>query len=174
VINLCTDAGSDEVAAGKLMQCETLPRLGVLWLFISTFCFMHQANLAICRQLKLQGLMFNMLAKIVNVYRSMGKPTAFKRSFVAKGLGYITKSMPVRAIRDRWGSVDKSAMWFYKAGRDNFRAAWREVIGEFHVEEERKTTATEESADPLVDELKEEYKVRMGRWAKDRHTCCFY
>ena len=138
---MTTDAGSDEAAAGGTMKAELAG--DTLSLFVHTFCMMHQASLAKQRQLCLLGQNFNDLAKVANVWRSIGTATQMPTAFLDFGLPVakaVAKRVPPRAVRGRWGNVDASAAFLLKAvrwgigiddpksGIARVRAVWRRVI----------------------------------------------
>lgn len=132
-------------------------------------CVLHQLHLVVGKMLnRLQGH-FSAMAKIVNVWRSVGVPYKVSQEFeklFGHEIAKKVRRLPPRPLRGRWGSISSAEAYLLESEPKSLAGVFKAVLGSTDCDDGGDDAITLDSFSG-GDMDNATYRKIMGRWRRD-------
>ena len=167
IICFVTDDGPDQKACSKLMSASVGVQPEVFYFRMK--CVLHQLHLVVGKMLnRLQGH-FSAMAKIVNVWRSVGVPYKVSQQFeklFGHKIAQKVRRLPPRPLRGRWGSISSAEAYLLESEPKSLAGVFKAVLGSTDCDDGGDDAITLDSFSG-GDMDNATYRKIMGRWRRD-------
>ena len=129
---------------------------------------LHQLHLVVSKQLGRLSGHYASIAKVVNVWRSVGVPWKIFELYTAKfgsDQAKVVRRLPPRPLKGRWGSISSAEEYLLQARPTDLPAIFKCALGTVeNVEDGDIAAALLDSAGDIDNAT---YRKIMGRWRRD-------
>lgn len=165
-----TGSSANIPVPGQPDQPSDQPSLNPI-LYFRYKCMLHQLHLVVSKQLQRLNGHYTSVAKIVNVWRSVGIPFKIHQLYQQKfgqDAAKVVRRLPPRPLKGRWGSIASAEGYLLSARPLDLRAIFKVALGAIDAPADREE---DESISLNVlaggDMDNSVYRKIMGRWRRD-------